>query len=132
MWLDFSIGFSCGLLLAALWLILIHRSFVIKEAKIREQHRLEFEEMLKRFSHEGMIPAGSSAAGLMNVVLLGLTRTITCLWKLYDEKDWNTREHIIELQDYARNELALLYKTLADFLASRRVIMKDYNKNQGR
>lgn len=112
-------------------------TFLITEKKhrnkiifIEEKHRLIFREMINQFNHEGTIPGAATATGLTNIIISGLLRVILSLENLLKEKDWNTKENIIELQEIVGNELVLLRNKLEDFLTSRRNTLRKFNKKQ--
>lgn len=121
----FFSGFS-----SLLTFLIIEKKHRNKIIFIEEKHRLIFREMINQFNHEGTIPGAATATGLTNIIISGLLRVILSLENLLKEKDWNTKENIIELQEIVGNELVLLRNKLEDFLTSRRNTLRKFNKKQ--
>lgn len=86
--------------------------------------------MIMKMNHHGMIKEGSTASGLMNVILWAIGRCIGSYKELYERRDWNTEPITTELQEIAMNEMALLHRKLNDFIESKRQILRDYNYKQ--
>jgi len=132
--MEFLIGFIVGLLACIPVYILTKRKSDQRHAmeilKLREEHRMEFQELIAKINHEGPIKEGVSAVGLMNLILWAIQNSIKNLETLFINKDWNTREVITELQQIVMVELRLLYNKVSDFLESIRTHLKDYNHRQ--
>lgn len=95
------------------------------------QHEKAFEELINQFNHEGPIPHGASVVGLIGLILSANSRAITSLKDSLSRKDWNTQPAITELEEITQNELRLLQRKFADFLESRRGLLREFDKHQG-
>lgn len=128
------IGFVLGLLAALPGFMLVLRRFTrLKVEELNELKRIhsqQFQDLISRMNHEGMIPNAASALGLMNLILWAISNSITGLEKLYENKDWNTKEVITDLRGIALFELMLLHKKLGDFLEAKRNVLRDFHDTE--
>ena len=99
-------------------------------SEMKEKHRKEWEDLIHKLHHNGAIPKGATSLGLIELILLAISRCISSLEKLFHAKDWNTEPVITELRSIAMVELSLLHKQLGDFLESQRNHLKDYQHKQ--
>jgi hypothetical protein len=128
------IGFVLGLLAALPGFMLVLRRFTrLKVEELNELKRIhsqQFQDLIGRMNHEGMIPNAASALGLMNLILWAISNSISGLEKLYENKDWNTKEVITDLRGIALLELMLLHKKLGDFLEAKRNVLRDFHDTE--
>jgi len=122
----FATGFLASHLISRRRIKLLYQEAKEKE----EQNRKDWQDMIMKMNHHGVIKEGSTASGLMNVILWAIGRCITSYRELYERKDWNTEAITTELQEIAMNEIALLHRKLNDYIESKRQILRDYNYKQ--
>lgn len=125
--ISFVLGFLASLPVYVLILRNFTRRKVEEIAQIKKIHQQQFSDLIGRMNHEGMIPHGSTALGLMNLILWAISNSITVLESLYAKKDWNTLDAITNLREIAMQELLMLHKKLGDFLESKRNVLRDFN-----
>lgn len=87
----------------------------------------ELSTLIDKMNHEGPIPKGSSASGLLNLTLLAMNKTITLLEQYANEKGWNLQIPISDLRGIAMVELTWLKDELDKYLEAKRSILKDYH-----
>lgn len=137
--MNLSLGILIGSLLASLlWLpvfILSYRRTIRLKMdeieRLKLQHQAEFAELIYRFNHEGPIPKGVTVDGMTTIISWAVSRVIDSLKRLYSRQDPDTRAPTTELEEIALNELLRLNKVVAEFIESKRNILKEYDKNQG-
>jgi uncharacterized protein YlxW (UPF0749 family) len=94
------------------------------------EHQRVFQEMISRVHHKGIVPISASALGLTYVISLEMSKCITLLEKLQNERDWKTYIVSSELLRIMNEEMTLLQLKLQELNSEIKKVVNEYDQYQ--